>query len=727
MYGYNRMGAIAMVVTDGVTTHTFTYDVESGGDMRLLAEEITGLIEKTIEPQYDSGQDIEGRRKGLTIKPNGGSVEYEAEYGHDAKGRLNLIKGPGLPAYGVNYGFVSDSDMIGLAEYKDGSTVVASTTRVAETHRDLVDYVENKWGTTSVSKYDYENDNLARRTNVVNTGSAFGSGRLWLWEYNDRHELTMAHRRQGTNPASPGSSLNYFTFGFDPIGNRLSYYDDSSVEGAKAYVSNALNQYEATESPDEDFDHDEDGNLIEDGAAIYTWDGENRLIRVEPKDPDTKDYLLEFAYDYMGRRVRKTAYGWTGTDWDTTKCLDLLFVYDGWNLVEELDARSGFGLDAYVLRQYTWGLDLSGQSGNPSASGIHGAGGIGGLLAMADVDGSKDYLYFCDANGNVGQMVDLSDGSVDAAYEYYPFGGELVTSGLSIADVNPFRFSSKYLDTESRAYYYGSRYHMPKHGRWLNRDPIEEDGGYNLYRFCENSATNIVDPDGRLIIGLNGKRVAGDGGEPEIRYMGERIEREINQWRGDIYRKRRHLDTDYERFQYLEGGDGQSRHELRGMMKRYGDLFEPNVTREGGCECYLPEGFVLFGYSDGAMTIHREFRKGYAKTALRNGRVSYLGLIDMVRTTFKPPLAWVVNGSSSASRELKDADLVRKGKNFRQTTGWFLGWRGYLIPPLPEMNIRESHIDIIRDNTMMEVLIEEAVEAYKVHVKEMQKQCQLSK
>ena len=32
-----------------------------------------------------------------------------------------------------------------------------------------------------------------------------------------------------------------------------------------------------------------------------------------------------------------------------------------------------------VLRQYTWGLDLSGQNGNPSVGGLHGAGGIGGL------------------------------------------------------------------------------------------------------------------------------------------------------------------------------------------------------------------------------------------------------------------------------------------------------------------------------------------------------------
>ena len=34
---------------------------------------------------------------------------------------------------------------------------------------------------------------------------------------------------------------------------------------------------------------------------------------------------------------------------------------------------------------------------------------------------------------------------------------------------------------------YGFRYYEPLTGRWLNRDPIEEDGGLNLYEFVGNS------------------------------------------------------------------------------------------------------------------------------------------------------------------------------------------------------------------------------------------------
>jgi hypothetical protein len=41
-----------------------------------------------------------------------------------------------------------------------------------------------------------------------------------------------------------------------------------------------------------------------------------------------------------------------------------------------------------VLRKYTWGLDLSGQNGTSTVAGLHGAGGIGVLLAVVETGGS---------------------------------------------------------------------------------------------------------------------------------------------------------------------------------------------------------------------------------------------------------------------------------------------------------------------------------------------------
>lgn len=40
---------------------------------------------------------------------------------------------------------------------------------------------------------------------------------------------------------------------------------------------------------------------------------------------------------------------------------------------------------------------------------------------------------------------------------------------------------------------YKRRFYRPDLGRWLNRDPIEEDGGENLYAFCGNNPTMKAD------------------------------------------------------------------------------------------------------------------------------------------------------------------------------------------------------------------------------------------
>ena len=43
------------------------------------------------------------------------------------------------------------------------------------------------------------------------------------------------------------------------------------------------------------------------------------------------------------------------------------------------------------------------------------------------------------------------------------------------------------------AKYYGYRYYHPQTGRWINRDPIEERGGLNLYGFVGNDGVGRVD------------------------------------------------------------------------------------------------------------------------------------------------------------------------------------------------------------------------------------------
>lgn len=86
-------------------------------------------------------------------------------------------------------------------------------------------------------------------------------------------------------------------------------------------------------------------------------------------------------------------------------------------------------------------------------------------------------------------------GFVVAEYRYDAFGATIAASG-PLANAFRFRFSTKYHDPETDLYYYGYRFYSPELHRWVNRDPIEEEGGFNLYAFCGNDGVNAIDPRG---------------------------------------------------------------------------------------------------------------------------------------------------------------------------------------------------------------------------------------
>jgi len=155
-----------------------------------------------------------------------------------------------------------------------------------------------------------------------------------------------------------------------------------------------------------------------------------------------------------------------------------------------------------VTNSYIYGLDLSGS--------LQGAGTIGGLLSLTTQQPSNSTtVFYCyDANGNVTDLVG-TNGSIAAHYEYDPYGNTVVKTGV-LADANPFRFSTKYLDDETSLYYYGHRYYSPETVRWASRDPIAERGGLNIYAFVGNESVTRRD-----LLGLNGGgSTGGDVGCP---------------------------------------------------------------------------------------------------------------------------------------------------------------------------------------------------------------------
>jgi RHS repeat-associated protein len=186
------------------------------------------------------------------------------------------------------------------------------------------------------------------------------------------------------------------------------------------------------------------------------------------------------------RRRRVTREETKGSSGQWVLASETRSVYDGMRVIQERN------INGVPTVAYTRGPDLSGT--------LEGAGGIGGLLARSEWDGSawsRHAFYHSDGVGNVTALAvpNGNDIALAGSYRYDPFG-RLIGTPTGLAAINTQRYSSKDWHNASGFYYFGYRFYDPATQRWLNRDPIGEDGGVNLYGYVINNPINQIDPLG---------------------------------------------------------------------------------------------------------------------------------------------------------------------------------------------------------------------------------------
>ena len=113
-------------------------------------------------------------------------------------------------------------------------------------------------------------------------------------------------------------------------------------------------------------------------------------------------------------------------------------------------------------------------------------------------------FYAFDGNKNVSDLFFLAlQNGIGAHYEYAPFGAitrtsKATSSKVDLIGANPWRFSSEFYDSELDLVYYNYRHYSPALGRFLSRDPIQEQGGLNLYAFVLNMPIFNIDIRGNI-------------------------------------------------------------------------------------------------------------------------------------------------------------------------------------------------------------------------------------
>ena len=549
-YSYDAVGNLTSIDYPASTDITMQYDgnnritnmVDAAGTTRFTYASFGALLSEdgpwesdTVSYTHDNGR----RRNGLSVQaPN--ATAWSQSYGYDSAQRLSsLTSRAGTFSYlyltGIVSGVRSASPLIKRLSLPNGAII--TNQYGGGQSGDLALLTETKLlnsGSATLSRHTYIYDYSNRRTNHVRTDGSYvdygydamgqlktalgresgGTTNRWHEQFRYAYDLAgnLTNRVQNklTNSFTL-NSLNQLTGGsrggrFTVAGTTTSpatnvtvntsnsvLYLDYTFASTNHALSDGTNIFTAIGKDNLGridtnvctsylpasltFAYDSNGNLIYDGHKALEYDDENQLTRIIA----TNLFKSEFTYDGKLRRRIRTEYTWQNSTWVMTN--EVRYVYDG-NLV--IQERDNFNNPCVT---YTRGTDLGGT--------LEGAGGIGGLLARTDHRSLiVDHCYYhADANGNVIAMID-PQANVVARYFYEPFGGVFSMSG-PLAEANVYRFSSKETDPSGLVYYL-YRYYDSAVQRWINRDPIHEAGGWNLYGFVNNNPVSHFDPFGLI-------------------------------------------------------------------------------------------------------------------------------------------------------------------------------------------------------------------------------------
>ena len=233
------------------------------------------------------------------------------------------------------------------------------------------------------------------------------------------------------------------------------------------------------------------GNTSDDGTNLYSYDEENRLVKVSVKL--TSVVLGQYQYDAFGRRVSKI----------DNFAVQTFYYYDGWRTIEE-QSSVGVTQATYVFGNYLDEALTMDRLGQPGPFYYH-QNTLWSSFALSNSAGVGVEGYSYDAYGYQTVILPGPDMTLWTA-------DDVILPGAKSSYGNPFLFTGQRLDPETGLLYYKNRYASTFFGRFLQRDPwgdfpdidrlLSHDppafqlGGLNLYRYVSDAPTRWVDPLG---------------------------------------------------------------------------------------------------------------------------------------------------------------------------------------------------------------------------------------
>jgi len=460
-FAYDTLGRLAGRGLSGGRTDSFEYHAlftvatnGEGSDTLRVVEDtsfaiaVRGGYPYTVRSRYDRT----ARETRLAVW-GPGQTPLETVYQIDSTSRLRAVLPPGAEADSLRHntdGLLTSVDLHGaaslthafrprddLARVAYAPTALQTAFGVEFVHDSLGRVVERRSGDrTQFDRYAYD---------------ALGHLRSF-------RRYTVSPACAATDTTSELGSLctsgtptlvAQDTFAYDLVGNRT----DSSATVDWGNRQRSLRAYRLS--------YDVDGNVVlksnQDSTFVQNlyWSSANELDSVRTWSQGAWQ-SVRFGYDAFGQRVRKT------TSAGTT-----YYVWAAGQVVAEYEGNGN------LLRHYTY------YAGTDQPHSVQ--------------SGGARHYFAGDGRGNVLGLFNVGGSTVEAQYQFSPFG---VTEAATGTVTNAVRFSGRELDSETGLYYNRARYYDPQLGRFLSEDPAGLAAGVNPYRYAGNDPVNSHDPSG---------------------------------------------------------------------------------------------------------------------------------------------------------------------------------------------------------------------------------------
>ena len=460
LYSYNHLGQMTSVY-DASGTRELCYDAYG----RTQQNNSFGTVESCIQEEYDAF----GRPCGYRLMIGTRTVQYShLDYGHQGAMIGMNMEGLDTP---FTWQYDQISGFLNQLSYPNG--MVRRNTYHPQLYLLASIGYEVPGNGGRVAGHVYQYDHLMRPVQRKDSWEAATPATTRDFTYNGRSELTGDQIQQRGN----------FAYQYDNIGNRKTARE---LEEEVSYDANSLNQYTNIIQADVSFDplYDADGNQTRIRTSTGIWnvcyDANDRPVSFTSEDGYT---LVVCNYDYMGRRFEKKVIV------NGTYISHTYYLYRNYLQIAELDVMQPVPI---LVKSYLW-----------EPTELETTHILMMTFQKENVTEIKEHLYFMyDILKNVTSIFDGLQ-TRRARYEYTPFGAPLTMEG-DMAQNNKFRFSCEYEDDELGLIYYNYRHLNPLTGRWINRDSIAEQGGWNLYTLCMNSPILKYDILGKSASGWGG-------------------------------------------------------------------------------------------------------------------------------------------------------------------------------------------------------------------------------